>query len=197
MVSGQYGLILRNDGNHTFMLLTNADDQYGSWNNLRPFRIKNSTGDVYLGENLEVAKKVQCQNAREHVSANDIISTDSFDYVDMDGMGLNIVTAINPVLVLFKVPTVRSTENGGWCFFRLLVDDNEVAVSHHHITTSPYGTHEVTLTWMGVLSEGEHTIKGQWRRESGETITACGWGGQSSGTKYTKNVTRHLIAIEL
>ncbi len=48
-ISGNYGLIHRNDGDNYYMLLTASGDQYGTWNTLRPFRINNGTGDVYLG----------------------------------------------------------------------------------------------------------------------------------------------------
>lgn len=47
-VSGNYGVIHRNDGTNYYMLLTASGDQYGTWNTLRPFRIENATGNVYL-----------------------------------------------------------------------------------------------------------------------------------------------------
>ncbi len=48
-ISGNYGAIFRNDGNDTYLpLITASGDQYGSWNTLRPLRINNATGDVYL-----------------------------------------------------------------------------------------------------------------------------------------------------
>jgi hypothetical protein len=48
-IAGNYGLIHRNDGSNYYMLLTNSGDQYGTWNSLRPFLIRNSTGSVGLG----------------------------------------------------------------------------------------------------------------------------------------------------
>jgi hypothetical protein len=50
-VAPNYGIFLRNDNVNTYMLLTNNGDSYGTWNTLRPFRIENSTGNVYLGNN--------------------------------------------------------------------------------------------------------------------------------------------------
>jgi hypothetical protein len=48
-ISGNYGAIFRNDGNDTYLpLITASGDQYGIWNTLRPLRINNATGDVYL-----------------------------------------------------------------------------------------------------------------------------------------------------
>ena len=53
-ISGNYGVIHRNDGSNYYILLTASGDQYGSWNTLRPFRIANDTGHVYLG-NIHLA----------------------------------------------------------------------------------------------------------------------------------------------
>jgi hypothetical protein len=55
MVSGDYGAFFRNDGFNTFFLLTNPSDQYGTWNDLRPLQINNSTGLVRVGNGLNVA----------------------------------------------------------------------------------------------------------------------------------------------
>ena len=51
-IGGAYGAMLRNDGADTWILLTNAWDQYGSWNGLRPFRINNGSGGVYIQTSL-------------------------------------------------------------------------------------------------------------------------------------------------
>lgn len=53
MVGGGYAAMLRNDGLNTYLLYTNVNDINGGWNNLRPIRVSNSNGDVYLaGENV-------------------------------------------------------------------------------------------------------------------------------------------------
>ncbi len=54
MVQGNYGSFFRNDGSDTYLLLTNAGVPYGGWNDLRPLRINNASGGVYLG-NLDVS----------------------------------------------------------------------------------------------------------------------------------------------
>ncbi|MDE6534163.1 MAG: hypothetical protein K2M27_11610 [Muribaculaceae bacterium] len=46
---GNYGLLLRNDGDNSWFLLTASGDVNGSYNTFRPFRINNATGDVYVG----------------------------------------------------------------------------------------------------------------------------------------------------
>jgi hypothetical protein len=48
MVYGNYGSFIYNDGGDTYWLLTASGDQYGSYNALRPLRINNATGDIYL-----------------------------------------------------------------------------------------------------------------------------------------------------
>ena len=45
-VGGNYGFFIRNDGNHTYFMLTNSGDAYGSYNSLRPMYIVNSSGVV-------------------------------------------------------------------------------------------------------------------------------------------------------
>ena len=55
-IQGDYGLIHRNDGANYYMLLTDAGDQYGSWNSLRPFRINDPTGDIFLGGEVLTVK---------------------------------------------------------------------------------------------------------------------------------------------
>ena len=54
MIAGNYGAMWRNDGANTYLLFTNSGDQYGSWNSLRPFYINDSTGEVYMGNGLDI-----------------------------------------------------------------------------------------------------------------------------------------------
>lgn len=151
-------------------------------------------GNVGIGktnpqEKLDVNGRIKCKNLRKQVFANNQISTDSGAYTDIANMTITEEFGDGPVLIILKIPTVRSRGDSSWCFFRIVIDGQEKSVSHHHIVGSPYETHEVALVWMDILQKGGHTIKGQWRKESGDTVTACGWGGD-------KAVTRHLIAIE-
>lgn len=48
LVQGNYGLIFRNDGSNFYLLPTNSGNQYGSWNELRPFVINMATGGIYM-----------------------------------------------------------------------------------------------------------------------------------------------------
>ena len=46
---GNYGFIIRNDGDSTYFLLTASGSPDGTFNSLRPFRLLNSSGDIYMG----------------------------------------------------------------------------------------------------------------------------------------------------
>lgn len=49
-LSNDYGFIIRNDNNCTYFLLTNQYNQKGTFNDLRPLFINNSTGEVTISE---------------------------------------------------------------------------------------------------------------------------------------------------
>ena len=55
MTSDRYGddyaTILRQDSRSFYYLLTDANNPYGHWNDLRPLRIDNETGNVGIGNN--------------------------------------------------------------------------------------------------------------------------------------------------
>lgn len=58
MVQGNYGIFWRNDGSNTYLLATNAGDQYGSWNALRPLTVNNATGTVVIGNGLSISSGI-------------------------------------------------------------------------------------------------------------------------------------------
>lgn len=51
-IDGNYGFFIRNDGVSTYFLLTNSNDQYGSWNSLRPLTIENASGKVRINNSV-------------------------------------------------------------------------------------------------------------------------------------------------
>ncbi|MCY1698864.1 phage tail protein [Lelliottia sp. SL45] len=51
---GSYGTFWRNDGNRLYLMMTNSGDQFGGYNNLRPFYVDISTGAVTMGHGLAV-----------------------------------------------------------------------------------------------------------------------------------------------
>lgn len=48
--SSKPSFLIRNDGDNTWFMLTNANDPYGIYNSLRPMSINNTTGDVWFGQ---------------------------------------------------------------------------------------------------------------------------------------------------
>ncbi len=54
--NSKYGLILRHDEANSYFLLTNENDPYGTWNNLRPFYINNASGWVTMGNGASISK---------------------------------------------------------------------------------------------------------------------------------------------
>ena len=58
-IYGGYGFILRNDGNDSYFLLTNKDDEHGSWNSFRPLRVENSTGNMHIGSYTNFSNNIR------------------------------------------------------------------------------------------------------------------------------------------
>ena len=69
------GTILRNDGDKTYFLLTNENDTYGSWNNLRPLSIVNSTGVVQCENGIEGNLNGHATSSTNAEKTNSISST--------------------------------------------------------------------------------------------------------------------------
>lgn len=97
----KYGTIFRNDGDQTYILLTNAGDQNGTWNDLRPFRISNSNGAVNIGTSLSTTT-LSTTNTSDSTSA----TTGS---VKVAG-GIGIAKAINGGSTITAAAALKSTE---------------------------------------------------------------------------------------
>lgn len=52
--AGNYGFILRQDGNGTHLLVTNSGDKWGSFNNLRPLSFENKSGNVTMSHSVAI-----------------------------------------------------------------------------------------------------------------------------------------------
>ncbi|MDO2515124.1 prophage tail fiber N-terminal domain-containing protein, partial [Escherichia coli] len=59
MIAGDYGVIWRNDGANTYLLMTDKGDQYGGLNGLRPFAVNNATGEVTINTPLNSPKGIK------------------------------------------------------------------------------------------------------------------------------------------
>ena len=69
MIQGEYGTFFRNDGRNLYILLTNAGDQNGSYNDFRPLTVNLSTGRcdingsaVYDGSGKNIAESYVVKN---------------------------------------------------------------------------------------------------------------------------------------
>ena len=69
MIQGEYGTFFRNDGNSLYLMITNAGDQNGSYNDFRPLTINLSTGRcdingsaVYDGSGKNIAETYVVKN---------------------------------------------------------------------------------------------------------------------------------------
>ncbi|HBE7402326.1 tail fiber protein [Escherichia coli] len=51
---GNYGFFIRNDGSHTYFMLTDSGNSLGTFNRLRPLIINNANGTVTIGNGLNV-----------------------------------------------------------------------------------------------------------------------------------------------
>ncbi|EQC0078291.1 hypothetical protein ACY0L2_001687, partial [Serratia marcescens] len=54
MVGGGFGSFWRNDGNRLYLLLTKENDQYGTFNNLRPFSVDVRTGAAAFESGIHI-----------------------------------------------------------------------------------------------------------------------------------------------
>lgn len=80
IVHGNYGLFLRNDGKHTYFLLTARGNQYGIWNSLRPFYIDNTNGYVVMNNGatisaLAVESTIKAKGAGSWIACNQFASS--------------------------------------------------------------------------------------------------------------------------
>ena len=60
IIANGYGVFQRFDGNTFYFMVTNQNDPYGSWNNIRPFYFNAASGNVNMGHQLNVGGSVVC-----------------------------------------------------------------------------------------------------------------------------------------
>lgn len=70
LTTGDYAVMLRNDGGSFYLLLTNKGDINGNWNALRPFRIDISNGNVELAHNVSVGGNLTEKGQRVYSPSN-------------------------------------------------------------------------------------------------------------------------------
>lgn len=79
---GGIGSFMRNDGSSTYFLLTNAGDQNGGWNGLRPLHWNNKNGDVTLGHSVNVGGTLTA-NGGLLTGSNIVVGSRSGSWIDM------------------------------------------------------------------------------------------------------------------
>ena len=105
--SSSYGTILRNDGNITYVLLTDAGKQTDTWNSLRPLQITNSTGKVTMQNGLAISNGLTTNN--ESITSDaDSTSATTGSLVSKGGIG--IAKAINAGTTITAAAALKSTE---------------------------------------------------------------------------------------
>lgn len=97
---GTYGTFWKNDGTNLNLLITNENDQYGSYNDFRPFTVNLSTGQVTLNNSLIITND---ENKYVTISdnlgiTNNSISTNSSINVGQDLIANGIITSKNVFL---------------------------------------------------------------------------------------------------
>lgn len=78
IISGDYGTFWRNDGKALYLMITNSGDQYGQWNNLRPFAMNLVTGKIDMSCGLATVTPVDgdsSQNAANTAWVNKAINS--------------------------------------------------------------------------------------------------------------------------
>ncbi|MBD2341674.1 hypothetical protein H6G64_32565 [Calothrix sp. FACHB-156] len=133
--------------------------------------------------------KLISTNFRQIVSATNSQETTSTNWADLNSMSLTVTTTgSNYILILFKAGGVDSQQGDTkGASFQLLVDGVSKAITTVDSKTATWSSRDVFLQHLEILTEGEHTIKIQWRLSVAGGKFACSW----------NNSTRSLIAIEL
>ena len=87
MIQGEYGTFFRNDGRNLYILMTNAGDQNGSYNDFRPLSVNLSTGQcdisgkaVYDGSGNNIAETYVVKNHPTFTSGIEI--SGAVPYID-------------------------------------------------------------------------------------------------------------------
>lgn len=74
IVGGDYGTFWRNDGSSMYLMLTNAKNQYGTFNNLRPLAVNVKTGAMTLGHDVTIQGALNV-GAATHASDGNILGS--------------------------------------------------------------------------------------------------------------------------
>ena len=121
------------------------------------------TDDVKIDGNLNVGRKLTSGNVRSEAWNGNTINTSARQYVDMPDMHIEVTTGNSYLYVLFVVSEAWVSENS-YARYRLLVDDDEKAVTRNHFVSRHSS---VVIHRLLAVGPGVHIIKGQWYAEGG------------------------------
>ena len=122
---GTYGTFWKNDGTNLNLLITNANDQYGTYNDFRPFTVNLSTGQVTLNNSLIITND---ENKYVTISdnlgiTNNSISTNSSINVGQDLIANGRITSKNVFLHQNDNLDITSAFNSEYRFVPFQVND--------------------------------------------------------------------------
>ena len=122
---GTYGTFWKNDGTNLNLLITNANDQYGSYNDFRPFTVNLSTGQVTLNNFLIITND---ENKYVTISdnlgiTNNSISTNSSINVGQDLIANGRIVSKNGFLDQNDDLDITSTFNSEYRLVPFQVND--------------------------------------------------------------------------
>lgn len=152
MIGGDYGALWRNDGARTYLLFTAKGDQYGGWNDLRPFMIDNATGEFTIGTRLNAGQGVN-GNAS---SATKLQTPRYFNDKPFDGTGNVEITRLGSK---GRVTALEGTNKGsgvGIEMYEVYKNGYPVAYGNaiHLRGAVAAGEGEILVSWSG--TSGKH-----------------------------------------
>lgn len=148
---GNYGFFIRNDGENTYFMLTNSGNAYGSWSNLRPLYINNSTGLVRFGQGISVSgvssfgSTLNVAGAVAMSSTLSVASTSTFTGRTTHNGGID---SNNSIVSYYSGPAfLAKTNSGNWAFLRLSCADNPMwdvaTINNTHTKIQQAGAFEI------------------------------------------------------
>ena len=144
LAHGGRGAILRNDGTATYVLLTNENDPYGSWNNLRPVIIDNATGIVRfengLKGNITGNLTGNADTATNATTANSSKTSTTSSSISSSGYGNGTLTYLQT--------SSDFNDNTGWCHY-LIANHGNGETYYNYMIGLPFYTVPMYRRQMG------------------------------------------------
>lgn len=148
LANPKYGTIIRNDGDKTYFLLTNENDTYGSWNNLRPLSIVHSTGVVQFENGIEGNLSGHASSATSSTfmtgwSDNRNVNTTPNDYngrLEVKGLKTNSKIGLSNNEIYSTVVGVRGWHDSTGGNAHELAFDGGGKIYHRHGSTDTWSS---------------------------------------------------------